>query len=67
MYHGYKNKGGGYWKGRSRLGKNYTSQYPPMKYWGGSSKSSSEGNGFVAFLVVVIIVLFFVFLFIIAK
>jgi len=30
MYHNYKHKGGGYFKGRSKSGKFYTSKYPPF-------------------------------------
>jgi len=30
MYHSYKHKGGGYFKGISNSGKHFTSKYPPL-------------------------------------
>lgn len=68
MYHGYKNKGGGYWKGRSRFGKNYTSQYPPVKYFGKNSNYPSDKSRFgVAELMMIIAILFMIFVFIITR
>jgi hypothetical protein len=70
MYHGYKNKGGGYWKGRSRFGKNYASQFPPMKYWGTNArggKSSNKYSGVESFVFFVLIVVIIVLTFIILR
>jgi hypothetical protein len=65
MYHGYKNKGGGYWKGRTSYGKHYTSPIPPYKYLRNSSKKGETGSG-TGFLIY-IFVLLIIFLLIILK
>ena len=52
MYHNYKNKSGGYFKGRSKSGKFYTSKYPPFP------KNAFRGSGETKPGVVIFILLF---------
>lgn len=63
MYHGYKNKGGGYWKGRTSYGKHYTSPIPPYKYLRNSSTKGDTASGRGMLIIILILLILFLILF----
>lgn len=52
MYHNYKHKGGGYFKGRSKSGRFYTGKFPPFPRSNSKNSGTIKPGVFIAILVV---------------